>query len=169
MGSTVAEWRAGATYAAGLLEIRRLQGRLDELLPLVDELLADPDGLPAWRAAAALVLVGERPSDARGLLGETVSDLDTLLPFDFSRGAALLCLARAVIALGATEYAPPLLARLRPWAGLMSWQGTTTYGPYGTAVAGLGALLGDDEAVDAGRAGVDRATARLGSPVYRST
>ncbi len=154
IGTTVAASRAVATWAAQLLELRRLQGRLGELAPVLEGFVADPAALPAWRAAAAYVFAGERPDDARRLVAELVDDLD-VLPEDFARGAALLTLARAVITLGAGEHAGPVLDCLRPWAHLMSWQGTTTYGPYGEAVAALGELVGDEEAVAVGRSGAE--------------
>lgn len=165
IGATVAPWRANATHAATLFEVRRLQHRLDELVPLVEGLLADPAGLPAWRAVAALVLARERPGESLAIVGAATSGLDRL-PCDFSYGATILTLARAIVALKAHDHAAQVLDRLRPWADLMSWQGTTTYGPYGEAVADLGSLVGDREAVAVGRAGATRATARLGSEVY---
>ena len=165
IGTTVAPIRAAATWAAQLLEIRRLQGRLAELEPVIDGLVADPAALPAWRSAGALVLADSRPAAARQLVDDVMSALADF-PQDFARGAGLLTLARAVLTLELSQHAGPLLAELRPWAHLLSWQGTTTYGPYGEVVAALGVLEGDDEAVADGRAGADSVTRRLGSPVY---
>ncbi len=164
VGTGVAAARATAAWTAQMLEIRRLQGRLDELGPMVEQLLTDPNGLPAWRAAA-LVMVSTDRRAARPVVDKLVEGLATF-PRDFSYGAAMLTLARAVVALEAAEQAPALLAVLLPWAHLFSWQGTTTYGPYGEAAAALATLVGDDASAVTAQEATRAVTSSLGSDGY---
>lgn len=165
VGLTVAASRATAAWAAQMLEVRRLQGRLGELAPLITGMAQDPTTLPAWRAAAALVLTAEDRDTARTLVTDLCADLSAF-PRDFARGAALVTLGRAVVRLEAGEQAGVLLGALQPWVRLLSWQGTTTYGPYGEVVADLAHLVGDEDAAAAARARAHAATASLHSPVY---
>ena len=165
VGETVAPARAWATWAAQLLELQRLAGTLGALTAVIVPMVDAPGALPAWRAAAALVLSHEDATRARELLPAATDELLRLHP-DFATMAALQTAARAAVRLEDADVASRLLPRLRPWTHLWSWQGTTTYGPLGDTVTDLGRLLGDQDAVEAGERGARQARTRMQAPDY---
>lgn len=159
--------RATAVLFGQLFGLRLAQGRVAELHPALEQVVADQPGVPAWHAALALSLVDV---DAE-LAVDTARQAMGLVQRDFSWLAAHLVGARAValaVRAGArdggliTAYRTPL----EPWSGLVSWQGTCSYGPVDTTLALLAAAAGDTN--DARRlATAARAQAdRLQAPVF---
>lgn len=168
IGSGVAAERALSAYAGQLLELRRLQGRLDELAPLVTQLVDQQTALPAWRAAASLVLAGTDPDRSAALFDELAADGFAAVPRDFTWLASLLSLARGAVARGSVDDSARIEPLLAPYADRVSWQGTCTYGPVATVLAEL-ARLHDDQprAAELAVTAVTLAE-RLEAPSYRA-
>ncbi|MTV24751.1 AAA family ATPase [Nitriliruptoraceae bacterium ZYF776] len=146
IGSGATASRAVAAYAGQLLELRRQAGRLDELVPVVGELADQPESLPAWRAAASFVLAAEDPRRSAALFDELVADDLAGLPRDFTWLAGLVSLARGAVIRADPDHVRLARRALAPYADLVSWQGTCTYGPVGLVLAALAAMDGDAEA-----------------------
>lgn len=159
--------RATAVLFGQLFGLRLAQGRVAELHPVLEQLVADQPGVPAWHAAHALSLVDLDP--ARAI--DTARQAMGIVQRDFSWLAAHLVGARAVaLAVRAGARDDGLLTAYRdclePWSGLVSWQGTCSYGPVDTALALIAAAAGDD--VRAGRLASSARTQaeRLHAPVF---
>jgi tetratricopeptide (TPR) repeat protein len=100
-------------YAVQLCGVRYDQGRVDEVIDLVEQSVEDNPGLPAWRGfhACALCELG-RGDEALPMLAD---EGFKALPHDFTRLAGLAYWADACAQLGAVEFADDLYARLEPF------------------------------------------------------
>ncbi len=146
IGQGVAPARALAAFSGQLFEIRRLQGRLAELAPVLDHLVTDQPEIAGWQAAAALAHVEADPDRARALLDGLVATGLAGLPRDFAWLAGVMSLGRTAAALRAPEAARVLLGHLTPHEDLVCWQGTCTYGPAAEVMADLVEVIGEDPA-----------------------
>lgn len=159
--------RATAVLFGQLFGLRLVQGRAAELHPALERLVADQPGVPAWTAALALSLV---TVDAERAVA-TARHALTIVQEDFSWLAGHLVGARAVaLAVRAGASDAGLLAayraRLAPWSGLVSWQGTCSYGPVDTTLALLAAAAGEDADARRYAASAVAQAERLGAPVF---
>lgn len=165
-GSGVAANRALGAYAGQLLELRRTQGRLDELTPLLNGLVGAQTVLPAWKAAASFVLAEDDAVRSAALSAELAADRFAALPRDFAWLASVQLLARAAVARGDVASGAAITEALKPYASWVVWQGTCAYGPVAITLAELALLRGDDaEAARMATSGLELAE-RLGAPVY---
>lgn len=103
-----------STWAASLLMLRRRQGRLDELAPVVQRLAADDVRGTGWRSAHGLILAetGDAPA-ARAILREQLAGLDGTLPQFWLTNAAML--SELCVRLEDADGARVLRAALRPY------------------------------------------------------
>jgi DNA-binding CsgD family transcriptional regulator/tetratricopeptide (TPR) repeat protein len=157
-------------YGLQMFAIRREQGRLDEVLPLMRVLSARPDGQGVWRPGLT-VLYAEL-----GMFDESRRELEALAPGNFASvprdsvwPACLTFLAEACIACGTQAYARTLLRELDLYAGqnLMVAM-TICFGPADRLRGGLAHLLGlHDRAESYFHAAMELAD-RSGSPVWRA-
>ena len=157
-------------YGLQMFAIRREQGRLAEVLPLMRMLSARPDEQAMWRPGLA-VLYAEL-----GLLEESRRELEALspdgfvsIPRDSVWPACLSFLAEACIACGDEKYAGVLLRELDVYAGrnLMVAM-TICLGPADRLRGGLARLVGlGNEAESHFRAALALAD-RSASPVWRA-
>lgn len=168
IGAGVAPSRAAGAYAGQLLELRRQAGRLDELVPVIGPLVAQQDTLPAWRAAASLVLAEVDPQRSEQLADGLVDGDGFALARDFSWLASVLSIARGAVLRRDVDRAQHAARVLAPYADRGSWQGTCTYGPVALVLAEVAVLAGDR----AGAAAHARTAAAfadaLGAPRYRA-
>ncbi len=104
-----------STWAASLLMLRRRQGRLDELAPVVQGLAADDVRRTGWRSAHGLILAetGDAPA-ARAILREQLAGLAGTLPQFWLTNAAML--SELCVRLEDADAARVLRAALRPYA-----------------------------------------------------
>jgi DNA-binding SARP family transcriptional activator len=105
-------------YAQAIFNIRREQGRLDEVEDAVRQLIALYPAIPAWRTGLALLLV------ELGRMDEARAEFDALaavgfesLPRDANWLIGVTLLAEVCGALRDGERAPALYALLEPYAG----------------------------------------------------
>lgn len=146
--------RAAAAYYAQLLPLRLEQGRLADLRPIALAMVTEQPGVTAWHAVAALVLASGSDGAAEGdVMGgdSAAADEDRrqarihaeraleLAQDDFTWLAAHVVGGRAAALIGESELVARYAERLEPWAGMVCWQGTCSYGP----VAEVLALLAD--------------------------
>lgn len=163
----VSESRATAVLFGQLFGLRLGQGRVGELRPVLETLVAGQPGVPAWTAGLALSTAEDDPSRAVVIAGQAI---DLAQP-DFTWLVSHLLAARAVadaVRRGADDEG--LLARCRtclePWTGRVSWQGTCSYGPVDTTLALLAAAAGDATGADALTRTALAQAERLGAPVF---
>ncbi|HEY4609968.1 MAG TPA: LuxR C-terminal-related transcriptional regulator, partial [Ilumatobacteraceae bacterium] len=157
-------------YGLQMFAIRREQGRLADVLPLMRVLSQGGDGQAIWRPGLT-VLYAEL-----GMIDEARHELEALAPGGFAVvprdsvwPACLTFLAEACIACGDTAHAELLLRELDQYAGrnLMVAM-TTCFGPADRLRGGLAQLLGRlDEANTHFRAAMALAD-RSESPVWRA-
>ena len=157
-------------YGLQMFAIRREQGRLAEVLPLMRALSARGDDHPVWRPGLTALYA------ELGMLEESRRELEVLSPDEFAAvprdsvwPACLTFLAEACIACRAVEHATALLRELDRYAGrnLMVAM-TICFGPADRLRGGLAHLLGrDDEAEQHFRAAMVLAD-RSASPVWRA-
>jgi DNA-binding CsgD family transcriptional regulator/tetratricopeptide (TPR) repeat protein len=158
-------------YGLQMFAIRREQGRLAEVLPVMRVLSARSDAdQQVWRPGLTALYA------ELGMLDESRRELDALAPHGFAAvprdsvwPACLTFLAEACVACGATQYAPILMRELDLYAGrnLMVAM-TICFGPADRLRGGLAHLLGFDDLAD----GYFRAALTLAdtssSPVWRA-
>jgi hypothetical protein len=155
-GFDAANW-----YAPALLLIRHAQGRIGELVPMI-ELARDQPGIgPAYRCAlaAAYACIG-RVDEARGLVdGFTTTDF-VELPRNFTWLASLAALAEAAEWASDPETASNIAALLEPYAGRIADLPQAMVGPVDLALAQLALASGEARAAVhwAGRAAADART-----------
>ena len=157
-------------YGLQMFAIRREQGRLAEVLPLMRALSARGDDHPMWRPGLTALYA------ELGMFDESRRELELLSPDSFAAvprdsvwPACLTFLAEACIACRAAEHAATLLRELDRYAGrnLMVAM-TICFGPADRLRGGLAHLLGrDDEAEQHFRAAMVLAD-RSASPVWRA-
>lgn len=160
----VSESRATAALFGQLFGLSIVRGDVAALAPFLEGLVADQPGIPAWNAALSLALVDTAPAQALEYAART---LDVVRP-DSTWLAAHLVAGRATALAGSapTSLLDAFTERLAPSSGLITWQGTCSYGPVDTTLALLARARGDRPgARSLARAAHDQATA-LGAPVF---
>jgi DNA-binding SARP family transcriptional activator len=115
-------------YGGLLLDLRRDQGRLEELKPAFLAVLEETSSRHVFRAAVALLHIElNEPDDARALLEATVAAGVTGGPRGLVWSATLAALAEVSFRLGDTQHTQDLRTALAPYTGQL-------------IVAGLGLL-----------------------------
>ncbi len=144
IGERVGDPNALVAYGAQLYVLRRGQGRLAELEPLMSGFVARHASAPVWETATALLyaLLG-RMDDARGRF-ESAFDEFTALPRDVTWLPHLGLLGEACALLGDTKRAAVLLPLLEPFAEqtLVAGPGAASFGIAMRVVGLLAATVG---------------------------
>jgi tetratricopeptide (TPR) repeat protein len=166
VGSASGQPDAFAFYAGQLYEIRRAQGRLAEILPTVERIVAENPGLHVYRAVLALALCDtQRLEDANAVARPDLADTFQSFPCDGLWGTSMLLWAEVCRHLNAVKPAQALVASLEPWRTHVATTGITCGG---SLAYGLGlslATAGDSEqAVEAFEQALD-VNRRLGAPI----
>lgn len=139
--------RAVAAYGVQLLAVRAAQGRLAELAPLIDQVLADQPGLSAWHAARAWVAAAAGDEErVRHEVDVVAADGFTSLPKDFTWTAAMHSVVTAAALVGDADRADAARHVLAPCSGRFTWAGTSSFGPVDQALAEAALAAGDHAA-----------------------
>ena len=165
-GTDAGQPDAMSAFGMQLLTLRWMQGRLSEMVPLIEQTLVDIPGVVAMRSGLAL---GQTESgqldDARRLLDEELAN-------DFERGIGSGWLAShamwALVACrtGHVEAGQVLLDLLEPWREQFISTHLTAYGPVAHPVALLARLLGRDDEADDHFAVAHDVNARMQTPYF---
>jgi DNA-binding SARP family transcriptional activator/tetratricopeptide (TPR) repeat protein len=164
------EWvsrsRQDATYWMLRLVCLPPLGRAAELLPDIDRAIETQPGLPAWRGPSAWVaaLCGDTDRVRREC---DVLECGRALPRDMPWSGAVALLGRAVARIGDVDRSARVSELLAPHAGLMTWTGSQTVGPFDLALAELSLVLGRPEEARAHLATAQRLCDRLQARVYQ--
>jgi tetratricopeptide (TPR) repeat protein len=123
--------------------VREMQGRLPELVPEVERLVAaQPDWLLMRVVRAHLWCVTGRRASAQDLLDELKADRFNGVPRDLLWFETMLHLAAVARDLADTEAAGALYERLAPYSGRNTFTGMGSFGPVDRALALLATTLG---------------------------
>jgi tetratricopeptide (TPR) repeat protein len=136
-------------YAAQLGIVRSHQGRVQEILELIEQSVEANPGLPAWRAALALnyVYTG-RLEEGEALLSEAVATHLDGIPYDQARTCALGYYAEVAFMTDHRPAAAILYEALEPWADEFVFTGASGYGHARMYLGMLASVLGDHELSD---------------------
>jgi tetratricopeptide (TPR) repeat protein len=150
-------------YAGQQFWLRSDQGRVDEVIDLVEQSVEDYPGLPVWRGGYAYLLceIG-RGDEALALLAE--EDFEAL-PHDFLRLAGLAYWADVCANVGAVEFADDLYARLEPFRDQVIGNGVSMVGSVNHFLGRLSAAAGDHDRAGREFEAAAAAHRRLDAPV----
>jgi class 3 adenylate cyclase/tetratricopeptide (TPR) repeat protein len=154
-------------FAAHLLELRRHQGRLAEIEPLLAQTVAENPGIPGFRVALALTYCELDRLDEAATLFERDANTDfRALPYDAIWMGAMSYLAEVCAQLGHRVAAARLYERLRPWGDQVVFSGAAVTGSVQRYLGILAATAGRLDDADAHLASALDVNDRLGAVVY---
>jgi class 3 adenylate cyclase len=111
---------ASQYYGIQLTQLRSLQGRAAELLPVVRELAERFPGIPAWRVAGISLAARAGDSEAARLeLERFAGDDFSAIPLDANWTTAMSLMGEATALIGDAERAAKVYEELLPYSGLV--------------------------------------------------
>ncbi len=130
-------------YATQLVHARWQQGRLEEVIPFIEQSASDNPGIPGYRSALARALcqAGDVSAAAR-LLEDALVDRFAHLPQDLLWTYGMVFFAEVAIRIEHADAAAALYEHLAPFAGQVAFLGTTCEGPISHYLGGLATVLG---------------------------
>jgi tetratricopeptide (TPR) repeat protein len=134
-----------------MFTIRREQGRIGEIAPLIKFMVANNPGLSAWRPGLALILsVLDRKVECRSIFDELAADEFRSVPRDSLWVATLAYLSEVCAYLGDTERAATLYQLMLPYDGRAVVLGgaTACFGAVGRFLGMLAATRSDWETAE---------------------
>lgn len=168
LGSTaIAGSRCMAVFSGQLMALALQQGRLDELAPVLDQLLVEQPEFRDWNAAGAFMAAD------RGDAGRVTELFDLYAANDFGRGdeemswiGSMMMATRAVAMIGDQGRSRLCLERLRPYAGRFSWAGALTFGPVDTSLGHATLATGNYAGAEKSFKAADRLASEFGTPLF---
>ena len=129
--------------------IRHQQGRLGELVPLIEQVVTENPGLPAFRPILAAAHL-EAGSDVTALefLHSAAADGFASLPVDFVWMMGVTSYTSVAVELRAKGPALKLYDLLFPYHGQVPFIGTVGFFPVALALGGLASVLGRYDAAE---------------------
>jgi class 3 adenylate cyclase len=145
---------AGEVYASHLFEIRRAQGRSDELVDLLRAVIDAAPEIEAFRPALGVCYVDLDCPDGRDLFEADVADRFARYRPNGMWLTSMMMNAEVASFFENLEAADFLLDVLSPWRDQVAWTGTTSGGAVALAVGDLETQLGNfkEAEYDLGRA-----------------
>jgi tetratricopeptide (TPR) repeat protein len=132
-----------AIYGSQLMYIRHQQGRLGELISVIDEAVTANPGLPAFRPVLASAhLEAGNDATALELLDSAALDGFASLPLDFVWLMGVTFYALVAVELRAVGPAQKLYDLLTPFHDQVPFIGTLGFSPVSSALGGLASVLG---------------------------
>jgi class 3 adenylate cyclase len=166
LGIEIGQPDAFPYYATQLSHARWQQGRLAEIVDLIEAGARDNVGIPAYGGALARALCqAGRLEEARELLDKAASNRFADLPADLLWAYGMVTFAEAAIRTGHHEAAESLYEQLAPFENQLCFLGTTCEGPIAWYLAGLAGVLGLDE-VDGHLGAAAKLDEATGSPYF---
>jgi class 3 adenylate cyclase/tetratricopeptide (TPR) repeat protein len=138
-----------AIYGPQLINIRTRQGRLGELVPLIDQAATDNPGLPAFRTALAAACAGAGDGDRARQIFEEARNLGFPAPFDQSWSTQHYHWSDLAVFFADHAAAETLLERIVPYADHITTTHLTASPALGHFAAKLEHLLGRYDDADA--------------------
>ena len=137
-------------FGIQLMSLNAQRGTLSELVPLIEQAIADNPGLPTLKSTLALAHAeGDRIDSALHLLAElATTDFD--FPLDMAWLTGIVRCADVAIECRDAQYAQRLFDRLAPWADQWTHSaGLSSQGPVSLYLGGLTTVLGHYDEADA--------------------
>jgi tetratricopeptide (TPR) repeat protein len=150
IGTEGSEPDAGVIFSAQLVSVNFQRGTLDELVPVIEEMIVEAPDI-SWAFTSALALAhaeADRTEEAASLL-EQLASAGFEIPVDATWFIGMVFYAEAAIAVRDAKYAGPLFDQLAPWADQCSTTGATAEGPIAHYLGGLATALGRYDEADA--------------------
>ncbi len=143
LGTDSGQPDAFTIYGSQLMYIRHQQGRLGELVSLIDEAVRQNPGLPAFRPILATAhLEAGNDATALDLLLSASTDNFASLPFDFIWMMGVTFYALVTVELRAAEPAYELYELLSPYHEQVPFIGTLGFFPASLSLGGLATVIG---------------------------
>ena len=143
MGTDTGQPDAFAIYGSQLMYVRHQQGRLGELVALIEQAVAENPGLPAFRPLLACAhLEAGNDATALSLLNEAATDEFASLPPDFVWMMGVSSYACVAVELGAAGPARRLYDLLAAYPDQVPFIGTLGFLPVTVSLGGLASVLG---------------------------
>ena len=150
IGSGIGEPDAFALYAGQLFMNRSFAGRYDEVVPLLDQAVADnPDSIPFRLAHAISCAVIGREPEARAVLGRGAAAGFGNVPLDYLWMTSVVGYAVLAVELADRAAAAELYPILEPFGDQVAFNGATSQGHIGAYLGKLASLLGEHDLADA--------------------
>jgi len=150
LGSDSGQPDAFTIYGSQLMYIRHQQGRLGEMVSLIDQAVSDNPGLPAFRPVlAAAHLDAGNDATALDLLNSAAADDFASLPLDFIWMMGITFYALVTVDLRARKPAHTLYELLSPYHEQIPFIGTLGFSPASLSLGGLASVLGRYDQADA--------------------
>lgn len=154
-------------FGSQLVLIRHAQGRLDEVVDLFAQAVADNPGLPVFRGALAWMYCElDRYEDAFSTIKEDIADGFSRFPYDMTWLIAMSGLAEVCARLGERDAARLLYDRLLPWLAQVACVIPNTVGPVAMYLGMLAAALGSHEVAEDHFAEALRVSRKLDAPYW---
>jgi tetratricopeptide (TPR) repeat protein len=137
-------------FGVQLMSLNAQRGTLSELVPLIEQAIADNPGLPTLKPTLALAHAeGDRIDSALQLLAE-IATTDFDFPLDMTWLTGIVRCADVAIECHDAQYAQRLFDRLAPWADQWTHSaGLSSQGPVSLYLGGLKTVLGRYDEADA--------------------
>jgi tetratricopeptide (TPR) repeat protein len=137
-------------YGGTIVLNRLVQGRGDEVIALIERMVIEYPGVPAWEAALAYTCcLIDRRLEAAEILARAAAQRFEHLLYDQNRLLALALYADTAAATGSAEAAATLDELVRPNADQLVWNGGVSFGHARMYCAMLAATLGRHDDADA--------------------
>jgi tetratricopeptide (TPR) repeat protein len=173
-GEAVAE-ETGATgepeslwmYGTEVISVRLDQGRADEVLEILEQMMEDSPAVPTFRAGVAMVYweLG-REEDSRRLVEAEARGRFDQMPRDQAWATGMTHWAEAAAHVGPPEALEPLYAHLHPWRDQVAWNGLTTNGSVARYVGLLASAMGRHDEAGEHFAAAAEVHERVDAPIF---
>ena len=143
MGEQIGQPDAFNYYATQVSHARWQQGRLDEIVEMIEQGSRENPGIPSYRAALARALAQAGDDEgANELLEDALARQFSDLPEDLLWTYGVVVLAEVAIRLGHAAAAEVIFDLLVPFESQVSFLGTTCEGPIAHYLGGTANVLG---------------------------
>jgi hypothetical protein len=158
-----------ACYAAQQAAIAYEAGQLGELVPILQQALAETPGVPGFRATLALALVeGSQADEAKEILDGEVASGFRELPYDVTWLAVVCIYARVSIQLADVDASRMLYRLLAPWHGQIVFPAFGVWGPAELYLGMLARVIGEAELAEGHLQRAAGAADRAAAPLWKA-
>ena len=166
IGVETAQPDAFVFYASQLFLLRDAQGRLDELIPAMEQSVVENPNIAGFRAALAKSYAETgRFDDARRVLATDAETNFDSVPRDVVWGTTLSIFGDVAATLGAHDEATIILEQLRPFTHLIATSGAHAYAPIALTTGRLAGSLGRSDATEL-LAAAEAIARKLDAPIW---
>jgi hypothetical protein len=150
LGQEAGQPDAAMIYGATIVQCRMVQGRGTDVIALIERMVTENPGVPAWEAALGYVycLIERRPEGAE-ILARAAAQHFEHLHYDQNRMVGLALYADTAARTRSVQAAAMLYELIEPHADQFVWSGGVCFGHARTYSAMLAATLGRHEQADA--------------------